>query len=174
MELVEPPVTQSSKDDTAVYRQVSRSSYRNDFSDEMHWKGYLHRLPPCLLHSLNPSLPRSYHPTSKPVEAQVQKYLSRFGSDASEVRKIIEMWIFNLSVNFSSKESIAITDDDELLIYWREKSDLFNVLIDEDLEVELIYIPSDRRKSQNKFIEDIKNTTTETIKKAFDEMRRNN
>lgn len=174
MELVEPSVTQSSKNDTDVYRHYSRNGCIYARSYETQRLEHLGKILLPLLRGSSMSTCWFIQPVSEPIKFKIQEYLNRFSSDVSEVKKNIDTWISHLNSEFDSEESIAITDDDELLIYWHKGSDLFNILIDEDFEIELIYIPSDRRKSQNKFLQGVMDTTTETIKKAFDGMQQNN
>ncbi len=171
MELLEQPITHSSEDGAGVYRDFSQPNYNYIYACDA-WPSMTNwDLVLKGRHTYSRLAPQS---TRSLARQKIQEYLNCFNNDASAVEGNITAWVTYFDQKFGSEAHVATTDDDELLIYWRRKGDLFNILIDEDSEVEIMYIPDDRRKSQNRLLQSVKETTTETIKKVFNEMQRSN
>lgn len=68
--------------------------------------------------------------------------------------KIVEA-IINECDRQNKKYTLSKTGDNEILIYTYIDGVYKNIIIDEDGDIEYLYIPKDRSKSYNEYIKDI-------------------
>lgn len=75
-----------------------------------------------------------------------------------------------IQIHVGDTVTVTCTTEEEILIYWKENDSFYNILIDEDWMAELLYIPKDRSRTRNKFINLSLDLSVETIISEFNEL----
>lgn len=165
MEIIEENnLTRSISDTEEIFRNlmITGYSYKSDVSVAFNPKYFqTFSSSPLILKSQPSNLEMN----------KVDKILKKIGSESSEIKRLVENIISQLCDNLNNEVSIKSTDEDEVLIYWIENQTYYNILVDEDGEIELLYIPKDRTKSRNKFLGRNDHLTYKQILSAFNGMQ---
>ena len=90
----------------------------------------------------------------------------------NEIQQDVEQLLHKLYVTNAQKEiNISMSNDNEFLIYINSKGTFKNILINEDGDIELLIIPSNKSESYNKTFYKEDGLNLSTVVSTFNEMR---
>lgn len=110
------------------------------------------------------------HTANNNVKNNIKIYLEKLCINSGPIIELANNIVNEISKSYSDVKINAT--EDELLIYWKVKDDIYNVLIDEEGDIELLLIPKNRKLSVNQFISYSRDLNNNYIMSAFNEMRK--